>query len=311
MNTDELPPRDLTTPNRECPKGSLRLRDAVLLLVRLVVLEVACLVALFVLHALTGMTKPTDSQAAMYGVTASVLAMAAVIRLGVRRSKVPWRDVLPLRTFHPLVLAGLLPAALGLGILGSEVENLTRALGLEPEFFIEVTRQMSQGGFWIAVAALAVAPLAEEMLFRGVILTGFLRRYGTVRATVYTAILFAVIHLNPCQIGAAFVGGLFLGWLYVRTGSLWPCVAMHAVYNSQCLFLSTLCERWHVQIRGFTGVSSPGLVEFQPAWFDALGVAFLLLGIRGVLRTTARSSAEVADKRHNGLAACRVRLHSA
>ena len=121
MNTPELPPRDLTTPARKCPKGPLRLRDAVLLLVRLVVLEVACLVALFVLHALTGMTKPTDSQTAMYGVAASVLAMVTVVRLGVLRSRLPWPDVMPLRTFHPLVLVSLLPAAWGLSILGSEV----------------------------------------------------------------------------------------------------------------------------------------------------------------------------------------------
>jgi len=311
MNADELPPRDLTTPARECPKGLLRLRDAVLLLVRLVVLEFVFAVALFLLHALTGATKPTDSQTAMYGAAASVLAMAAVIRLGVRRSKLPWRNVLPLRPFRPLVLTWLLPAALGLGILGSEVENLTRALGLEPEFYREVMRQMTQGGFWSVIAIVAVAPIAEELLFRGVILTGFLRRYGTVRAVTYSAILFAVIHLNPCQIGAVFIMGLFVGWLYVRTGSLWPCIAMQAIYNSQCLFLSALCERWHVRIPGFTWVSSPGLVEFQPAWFDALGVALLLLGIWGVMRVTGWSSAEVAGKRQHGLAACRVRWHSA
>jgi membrane protease YdiL (CAAX protease family) len=311
MNTSELLPRELTTPDRECPKGSLRLRDAVLLLVRLVVLEVACLVALFVLHALTNATKPTDSQAAMYGAAASVLAMAAVIRRGVRRSHLPWPAVLPLHPFRPLVLAALLPAALGLGILGSEVENLTRALGLEPEFFREITRQMTRGGFWSVIAILAVAPIAEELLFRGVILTGFLRRYGAVRAVVYSAILFAVIHLNPCQIGAAFIGGLFLGWLYVRAGSLWPCIAMHAIYNSQCLSLSALCQLLHVQIRGFSGVSSPGLVEFQPAWFDAIGVALLLLGIWGVMRVTGCSLAEVAGKQQHGLAACRVRWHSA
>ena len=131
------------------------------------------------------------------------------------------------------------------------------------------------------IAILAVAPLAEELLFRGVILTGFLRRYGMVRAVVFSAILFAVIHLNPCQIGAAFFGGLFLGWLYLRTGSLWPCIAMHAIYNSQCLSFSALCERWQVQIRGFTEVPSLGLIEFQPAWFDAAWSGVLPAGHLG------------------------------
>ena len=250
------------------------------------VLQVLVGVALGVLQMLMGGGPPSGSQMAGAIAVGNVITFAAVICFGVWRSKLPWPDVVPLTRFRPLVLAPLLPAVGGLWILGSEGENVVRGLGLEPESFREFTRQIGEGGAWSVIALVVVAPATEELLFRGVILTGLLRRYRTAPAVVCSAILFAVVHLNPCQLPAGFATGLFLGWLFSRTRSLWPCIAMHAIFNAQMALLPVLRDRWQIHIPGFIGGGPAGVVEFQPAWLDATGVALLLLGIWGVMRLT-------------------------
>jgi membrane protease YdiL (CAAX protease family) len=83
----------------------------------------------------------------------------------------------------------------------------------------------------IVVTAVAVAPLAEEMFFRGHIQT-FLR-YGLKRpwpAIVLAALAFAAVHpwwMSP----PIFLLGLCLGYAYERTGNLWTNVTMHALFN--------------------------------------------------------------------------------
>ena len=59
-----------------------------------------------------------------------------------------------------------------------------------------------------------VAPVLEEMLFRGVILRGFLRQYSRTFAILWSATLFGIAHLNLYQMATALVLGIVSGWLY-------------------------------------------------------------------------------------------------
>jgi uncharacterized protein len=82
------------------------------------------------------------------------------------------------------------------------------------------------------VATCVLAPFLEEMLFRGIMLRSFLQQYSRQRAFLYSAALFGLAHLNIYQFAIAFLGGIFLAWLYERTRSLWPCILLHGAYNS-------------------------------------------------------------------------------
>jgi uncharacterized protein len=82
------------------------------------------------------------------------------------------------------------------------------------------------------VASCVLAPMFEEMLFRGVLLRGFLARYPKGQAIAASAFLFGVAHLNIYQFILAFLLGLVLGWLFERSRSLIPCIALHATFNS-------------------------------------------------------------------------------
>jgi len=93
----------------------------------------------------------------------------------------------------------------------------------------------------IVVLAVAVAPLAEEMLFRGLVQTAF--RSYTNRpwlAIIFTSLLFATFHTNGTHWPALFVLGVGLGYAYEKSGSLFRPIFMHALFNGITIALTLL-----------------------------------------------------------------------
>lgn len=74
-------------------------------------------------------------------------------------------------------------------------------------------------------------PLAEEVFFRGFIFSGLSGRLGITGAAVASSLLFALFHFDPRVMVPIFATGMLLAWLYHRTGSLWSCLAAHALQN--------------------------------------------------------------------------------
>ena len=86
--------------------------------------------------------------------------------------------------------------------------------------------------FSVPFAFVIVAPLTEELLFRGLLLGALHPRLGSVGALLLTALLFGVFHAAPLAMIYASVAGLALGWVFVRTGSVLAGLAMHAACNA-------------------------------------------------------------------------------
>ena len=83
-----------------------------------------------------------------------------------------------------------------------------------------------------------LAPLAEEMVFRGAILRSLLQwKQNPWVGIAISALLFAVVHMNPAQMPHAFLIGLLLGWMYWRTDSIVPGVVYHWVNNTVAYIL--------------------------------------------------------------------------
>ena len=92
---------------------------------------------------------------------------------------------------------------------------------------------MVHRNFWLMFSVLAVAaPLLEETLFRGIFLTFLLKKYRPRTAIIISALVFAVFHMNIWQGTAAFVMGLFFGYLFWRTRSLFYPVLLHFMNNA-------------------------------------------------------------------------------
>jgi membrane protease YdiL (CAAX protease family) len=98
--------------------------------------------------------------------------------------------------------------------------------------------RMADGSVAAVIAVCVAAPLLEEMLFRGIVLRGFLQRYSRWHAIFMSALLFGAAHMNIYQFVVGFVMGTVLAWLYERTRSLIPCIALHAAYNTTTLLMA-------------------------------------------------------------------------
>ncbi|HEX9694790.1 MAG TPA: CPBP family intramembrane glutamic endopeptidase [Actinomycetota bacterium] len=84
-----------------------------------------------------------------------------------------------------------------------------------------------------AIGVIVIAPIAEEIFFRGFVFRGFRRDVGFVVAAVASGALFMMAHLPFWIIfPSIFTLGLFLAWALERRASLIPCIVAHALFNS-------------------------------------------------------------------------------
>lgn len=89
-------------------------------------------------------------------------------------------------------------------------------------------------GTSLIILALTVSiftPFAEEFLFRGFILGMLLKRYSPVTSIVISSFIFSIAH-EPIAMALAFGGGCLYGWLRIKTGSIYPSMIAHALWNS-------------------------------------------------------------------------------
>lgn len=213
---------------------------------------------------------------------ANVISFGLVIAWAVRRTGLPARDALPFASVGFAVYLPLIITIIGCGILLSEVDNFVRWVLPMPHVIAEAFRRVGSGGLASLLVIVLIAPVVEELLLRGIVLRGFLGRYRPGTAIALSALIFAVMHLNPYQLASALVIGLVLGWVFYRTGSLWPCIFGHALFNGQAFILAVLLP---VRIPGYNPeTADPGRVEFQPWWFDLTGLALAALGLAWLLR---------------------------
>ena len=111
---------------------------------------------------------------------------------------------------------------------------ITPIVGLipTPEFFTKIFLGMAkQNGIFSFLLMVIAAPILEELLFRGVILDGLLKKYSPVKSILISSIIFGLAHLNPWQFVTAFVIGIFAGWIYYKSRSLSLTILIHASIN--------------------------------------------------------------------------------
>jgi membrane protease YdiL (CAAX protease family) len=177
------------------------------------------------------------------GVLAAVLGNGCVFAVVMHAQKLTYRELFHLSpasagavlmlVVPPVLL--LVPALLL--TITSALNLLMRAVPLsawEESMF----SRMADGSIAAVLAVCVLAPLLEEMLFRGIVLRGFLQRYPRGQAIFMSALFFGAAHMNIYQFVVGFVMGTVLAWLYERTRSLIPCIALHAAYNITTLLLA-------------------------------------------------------------------------
>ena len=81
-----------------------------------------------------------------------------------------------------------------------------------------------------------IGPIAEEVLFRGLILGGLSKTCNKWLAIIASAIVFGVVHGHPIGIIYATCLGILIGWIFCKTGSLLSVILFHIAYNLMSLY---------------------------------------------------------------------------
>ena len=204
-----------------------------------------------------------------------LVCFVLVMVYGQRRSKRPWPDILLFKKVQWRLYLPFAVSIVGLSIALSIVESVVFHLIPSPEIFLESFRDLvwKDTPFVFALYNAAVQPsFTEEVLFRGLILIGLLSSQTRKRAILWSALLFALFHMNPWQFPAAFILGLALAWSVIRTGSLLLAIMGHALNN----FLFLVAVRYEI----FGPVDEIESLVFLPWWLQLCGVALAVIGLR-------------------------------
>ncbi|RAW00652.1 CPBP family intramembrane glutamic endopeptidase [Pseudochryseolinea flava] len=129
-------------------------------------------------------------------------------------------------SFKMLLLIVVATVAIQLGVISPLVDLIPM-----PERVQDFFTGLEAGGIFSFLLVVVAAPVLEELIFRGVILDGLLKRYSPRKAIILSSALFGIIHLNPWQFVAATILGVFIGWIYFKTNNLLLCIIIHFANN--------------------------------------------------------------------------------
>ena len=174
---------------------------------------------------------------------------------------------------------------IGLHFLVSEIDNITQYFIPAPETFSNAAESLLNNESKIGVffSIVIVAPVIEEIFFRGIILRGLLVNHSKALALGASALLFGLSHLNPWMIIPTGIIGLVLGWIYLKIKSVYLCMFCHS-FNNLLVFLAANSE---IEIPGYT-THYPD--KFQPLWMDASAIIALIIGLMIFAKLTKNES---------------------
>ena len=215
--------------------------------VSVAVLLTVLTVGVAILGGVIGSLIESTSVAAQWGPTATAAVVGAVligayglIALAVvgsaRNSGAQWWEAVRLYS-TPAVAAIAIGLSVGFAARFATAiySLLLEALGIGGAPRADPTKILPVGTAGLVltiVVVCVVAPIVEEMVFRGVLLQSLARRWGVTAGIVISSIVFALAHSSLYAALPIFLLALFLGRLFVRSGTLWQPIAAHAAFNT-------------------------------------------------------------------------------
>ena len=157
-------------------------------------------------------------------------------------------------TFVAIVLISI-----GFIIIIDELDRIVYTLFGAPEYLQDLVEQLKitsiYSGFIIIVTTAILAPIVEEMLFRGYLQKVLEDSWGDItKSILVTSLFFALIHLNPYWIVQIYILGMLLGYLSWRTNSILPGIILHGLNNGFAVALNNVenvfsrCYDWHEHV---------------------------------------------------------------
>lgn len=161
-------------------------------------------------------------------IVVALVIMAARRKNPVRETGIPRARPLPCLTAIPL------GASLSF-LIGTALSFVPWAT-LSHRRSVPVTPEIRDGAVVMILSVAVVAPIAEELLFRGIGVSKLRKTLGAFPAVLIASVLFAAAHGEPGAACGALLFGLFLGPLFLKYGLI-PCALCHTAYNLTAYFI--------------------------------------------------------------------------
>lgn len=156
-------------------------------------------------------------------------------------------------------------------------------LNLFPETYLDRLGNIMAAGGWMMFTSIVIAPIMEEILFRGILQDALMRKYGVFVGILIASAVFGIVHIIPQQVVNAFMIGIVLGYIYYRTGALLPVILIHCINNAISYFT------W--MLNGGTLLSTREQMGNDTLYFTVYGIACVLFVI-GFVSIAIRISKE-------------------
>ena len=135
---------------------------------------------------------------------------------------------------RPIKSKAVWPLAIGALSLAMVVGMLLAALPIPEEVlegYAEASENIGGMGLLEAISSVFMAPIAEEIIFRGLVYTRLRRAMPPWLACVLASAIFGLLHGQIVWIAYAFVVGMALALVFERTGTLWASIILHVTFN--------------------------------------------------------------------------------
>ena len=156
--------------------------------------------------------------------------------------------------------------SLGVIILSDELDRIIQSFFPAPEYIVDLNgllRPETLLGFILLFIAVAIiAPIGEELLFRGFFQQVLEKHWKDVtRAILITALLFSMLHMNPYWFAQIYILGVILGFIAWKTQSVLPALILHGMNNAMAmLFAFVNLEKNNLYI--WNGHVAPWIILF-------------------------------------------------
>ena len=175
-----------------------------------------------------------------------VLLILLPVILILRISKTDIKSALRLNYTNPMNFLLVLIAALPLLLLSGIIGQLINLVFPVSEAYLEAFQNLvtvQENGLWFTIFVVGVLPgICEEVMFRGFILSA-LRKKRLWYGIILSAVLFGAFHLDPFRFLPVTLLGIWLGYLAVKTNSLFIPILAHFAQNSLAILITNYAEK--------------------------------------------------------------------
>ena len=168
-----------------------------------------------------------SSRISLLSMSISTVIIGLPVIIYLRRKELSISEHLRINKISSNTFISIVIVSIGFIIIIDELDRIVYTLFGAPEYLQDLVEQLKitsiYSGFIIIVTTAIVAPIVEEMLFRGYLQKVLEDSWGDItKAILVTSLFFALIHLNPYWIVQIYILGMLLGYLSWRTNSILP-----------------------------------------------------------------------------------------